>query len=217
MTTETDTGKRAGNDTAPGELTLTGKANDMAAIIAAAAVAAGKDNGRPVLAAIELSATDTGAMAVATDSYRLAVVESGRVISGTGSALLPAKELGAAVTGMTKALGKAASTTATAILTVAGNGWTLDYPGATVTGYTVQGTYPAWRELIPQDLAISTEPAKWNTLFLADMAKILKAIGGDTKTGGATLVSSHPTRPSLWEIISGDGVAVRYLLMPLRG
>ena len=178
--------------------------------LASAAAFAGKDKNRPLLTAVMLERDGENVRAIATDSYGLITIERGAVsIAGDGeSVLLSAVDLASAVK-----LVKGNEVT----LRAAGDGRSYEVVTSGLVRGTVEvieGTYPAYRQLIPgyrgigENEKIGLDPAL--------LVKLTKVAPFSTKMGGesARLVSlSDSTRPIMFE--SRDGLT-RALFMPVR-
>ena len=178
--------------------------------LASAAAFAGKDKNRPLLTAVMLERDGVNVRAIATDSYGLITIERGAVsIAGDGeSVLLSAVDLASAAK-----LVKGNEVT----LRAAGDGRSYELVILGLVRGTVEvieGTYPAYRQLIPgyrgigENEKIGLDPAL--------LVKLTKVAPFSTKMGGesARLVSlSDSTRPIMFE--SRDGLT-RALFMPVR-
>lgn len=178
--------------------------------LASAAAFAGKDKNRPLLTAVMLERDGENVRAIATDSYGLITIERGAVsIAGDGeSVLLSAVDLASAAK-----LVKGNEVT----LRAAGDGRSYELVILGLVRGTVEvieGTYPAYRQLIPgyrgigENEKIGLDPAL--------LVKLTKVAPFSTKMGGesARLVSlSDSTRPIMFE--SRDGLT-RALFMPVR-
>ena len=178
--------------------------------LASAAAFAGKDKNRPLLTAVMLERDGENVRAIATDSYGLITIERGAVsIAGDGeSVLLSAVDLASAAK-----LVKGNEVT----LRAAGDGRSYELVILGLVRGTVEvieGTYPAYRQLIPgyrgigENEKIGLDPAL--------LVKLTKVAPFSTKMGGesARLVAlSDSTRPIMFE--SRDGLT-RALFMPVR-
>lgn len=117
---------------------------DLAAAITQVARAASSDDARPILTGVLVDATPEKATLVATDSYRLAV----RELPWTGPKeetrrVIPAKAF-------TEAARMASEGTAT--ITLSDTQAAFDIGGRLLTSRLIEGEFPNWRGLIPDDL-----------------------------------------------------------------
>jgi DNA polymerase-3 subunit beta len=142
-------------------------AGDLVGAITAAAIAASKDEARPVLTGVLLELGETCRL-VSTDSYRLHVIET----AGSGSlrAIVPARALVA----VAKVLGRKAS----GKVAVAGGEDCSDIrfslpDGTELRSRVIEGEYPNWAQLVPEagagDVVMRYE--------LAELEAALKAAG----------------------------------------
>lgn len=185
--------------------------------LAAATVAAGKDDTLPTLTGVRVEWELGMVRTVATDRYRLAVIEYAHEDTGCateGAVLVPAKELAAYV----KALPKTGRRSGgwEKVVIVPGDRevtFTCDTADGTVsrTIRTLEGEYPKWAPLVPDaDRVTAVEGISCNPAYLADVAKMPLV-----KNGPVSATFTGEGRPMLWTG-EGDAVSWRYLLMPVR-
>lgn len=105
-----------------------------------AAIAASKDDNRPILTGVLVESSDGSIRMAATDSYRVSCVEAGVEGAGEFRAVFPAAFL-------LGASGLKASGDVT--LSVGENQVRIECDGATLVSRTIEGTYPAWERLFP--------------------------------------------------------------------
>ena len=189
-----------------------------------AAVAASKDAYVPTLTGVLLEWHGTGMRAVATDKYRLAVIDywhrDGEWPEGaSGSALVPAKELVAYVKGLPKP--RVRDRYQPSVVITPGEGevtFTCVHDGGELsrTIRTLDGQYPAWQPLFPKayapldEMGISMSPK-----YLADIDKLPEV--GQQRTGVQVRFTGEH-RPMVWSAgdEERDAITWRYLLMPIR-
>jgi len=185
--------------------------------LTAATVAADKDDTLPTLTGVRVEWSKGLVRFIATDRYRLAVIEYAHEDTGCeseGAVLVPAKELAAYV----KALPKTGRRSGgwERVVMVPGEGevtFTCDTADGTVsrTIKTLDGEYPKYAPLIPgEDRFTATESISCNPVFLADVAKL-----PSVKNGPVSVTFTGEGRPMLWTG-KGDVVSWQYLLMPVR-
>jgi DNA polymerase III sliding clamp (beta) subunit (PCNA family) len=185
--------------------------------LTAATVAAGKDDTLPTLTGVRVEWSKGLVRFIATDRYRLAVIEYAHEDTGCeseGAVLVPAKELAAYV----KALPKTGRRSGgwERVIMVPGDGevtFTCDTADGTVsrTIRTLDGEYPKYAPLIPgEDRFTATDSISCNPVFLADLSKL-----PNVKNGPVSVTFTGEGRPMLWTG-KGDVVSWQYLLMPVR-
>ena len=189
--------------------------------LAAATVAAGKDDTLPTLTGVRLEWEQGRVTAATTDRYRLAVIEyafpEGEGCTVEGAALVPAKELAAYVKGLPKGTARGGAVSRDMVVMVPGDGevtFTCDTPDGTVsrTIRTLDGEFPKYRTLIPgEDKLAPVGDISCNPGYLADVAKMPARVKHDP----VTVTFSGDNKPMLW---TGEGVCTSwtYLLMPIR-
>jgi DNA polymerase-3 subunit beta len=186
--------------------------------LACAAVAAGKDDTLPTLTGVRLEWGPGYLRAVATDRYRLAIIEHHAEETGSaveGSALVPAKEFVAYV----KTLPKPTRYGLPAVVMVKpGDGevtFTCTSPDGEVTRTirTLVGEFPRYDKLVPTEFgALPAEGIAMNPQYVADVAKM--PVGKNTPV---RVQFTAPNRPMVWRAGSKDeGLTWKYLLMPTR-
>lgn len=107
--------------------------------------AASRDDARPILTGVHLSAEAEGLRLVATDSYRLALrdLPGTSLPTGGGEVLVPARALGE----LTRVLGGAPTVT----LRLGGDQATFDVGKVRVTTRLIEGEFPNYRQLLPSN------------------------------------------------------------------
>ena len=234
-------------------------AGDLAQALGMVVPAASTDLGRAVLTGVLWSLHGETLRLVATDSYRLAVVET--VVKegpGVGERIVPARALGA----LARILGRTAPDALVGV-TMGEHQIVLEAGSTRIVARLVEGTYPDWRRLIPEAapnelvvgrttlrsaldrvglLAKATIPVRLDlgeTLAVSArasgvgeateamdvvrydgepmsvgfnpgfLAAALDALNGDE----VRLAFVDPGRPV---VVTGEGAAVTYLVMPVR-
>jgi DNA polymerase III subunit beta len=194
--------------------------------LALAAVAAGKDDTLPTITGVFMEWNEHGLRAVATDRYRLAVVEYHPwntpdnvrwPCTVEGSALVPAKELTAYVKTLPKP--RVRDRWEPTVVIAPGEGditFTCVHDGGELsrTIRTLDGAFPKYRSLMPDTFTggdgdgICMDPK-----YLSDLAKM-----PDTGKAGARLRQNEANRPMMWDAgePDRDRITWRYLLMPIR-
>lgn len=193
--------------------------------LALSAVAAGKDDTLPTLTGVLMEWDRDGLRAVATDRYRLAVIDyhpgnvtdSGWNVGADGSALVPAKELTAYV----KTLPKPRVRDRHEPVVVIAPGereitFTCVHDGGELsrTIRTLDGAFPKYRSLLPDTFTGGDEAGIcMDPKYLADVSKM-----PDTGKAGARLRQNEANRPMMWDggDPDRDRITWRYLLMPIR-
>jgi len=171
------------------------------------------DTSRALLTAIRVELSVTGIVLVATDSYRLGKVEL-RGCCVPGDVLLPlslVKSLCKSFTRSTVAkwndsetlsLSWSGETPETAVVTVSA-------AGVTLTDRPEIGTYPDYRQLMPET---QFGRAQFNASYLATVGKIADEVGAQF----VVCDSIDHSKPAQFTITTADDDTVTYLLMPVR-
>lgn len=192
--------------------------------LATAAVAAGKDDYLPTLTGVLLEWHGTGMRAVATDRFRLAVIDywdrSGEWPTGQfHKALVPAKELSAYVKGLPRPR-RGQRTPDMAVITP-GEGevtFTCVHDGGELsrTIRTLDGEFPKYQGLTPDTFAdLPADGIAMSARYLADIDK-LPEVG--QAQAGVRVQFTGPNKPMLWCAgdAEKDAITWTYLLMPMR-
>lgn len=190
-----------------------------------AGVAAGKDDTLPTLTGVFMEWDRHGLRAVATDRFRLAVIDyhagnvadSGWNVGEGGSALVPAKDLTAYV----KTLPKPRVRDRHEPVVVIAPGeheitFTCVHDGGELsrTIRTLAGDFPKYRSLMPDTFTGGDEDGIcMDPKYLADLSKM-----PDAGKAGVRLRQNEATRPMMWDAgdPNVDRITWRYLLMPIR-
>jgi len=199
--------------------------NNDVRVLRAAALCASSDAGRPVIASVHLEGAtapgfDAPGVAVATDSYRMGW---GPLSFAPESCTLAAADLVRALKAWKapkRGTGSLDGDASGLVLDVEDDGrrFSVAYPaGDVVWGEVVEGTYPEWRKLVPVSWPAMVDQfgefvAAFNSSFLADLAKISKALELDAATVPVRVSVSDRSRPGLFAFAG----RFSYLLMPVR-
>jgi len=201
--------------------------NNDVRVLRAAALCASSDPERPVIASVHLEGAtapgfDAPGVAVATDSYRMGW---GPLSFAPGSCTLSAADLVRALKAWKapkRGTGSLDGDASGLVLDVEGEGsllrFSVAYPtGDVFWGNVVYGTYPDWRQLVPASWPAEVGQAgdylaAFNSSFLADLAKIAKALELDAATVPVRVSVSDRNRPGLFAFAG----RFSYLLMPVR-
>lgn len=186
--------------------------------LACAAVAAGKDDTLPTLTGVRLEWGPGYLRAVATDRYRLAIVEHTGEDTGAaveGHALVPAKEFVAYV----KTLPKPARYGLPAVVMVKPGEGEVTFTCTTADGEvtrtirTLDGEFPKYDRLVPTEFdALPAEGIAMNPQYVADVAKMPNGKGVPVR-----VQFTAPNRPMVWwGGVPGSDMHWKYLLMPVR-
>jgi DNA polymerase-3 subunit beta len=102
-------------------------------------------------------------------------------------------------------------------LTIGDDGKLLfEHAGESYGGARVDGTFPDYRRVVPQDL--DGKPAQYNPAYLADFAKARVELGAEpTKKGGASpVVHYNGGSPAVVDFAYNTGFQAIGVIMPLR-
>ena len=132
-----------------------------------AAIAASKDDNRPILTGVLVESSDGSIRMAATDSYRVSCVEAAVEGAGEFRAVFPAAFLLGA-SGL-KAAGDVT-------LSVGENQVRIECDGATLVSRTIEGTYPAWERLFPADCGLRAKID--SSAFSGSLSRAAVAGGG---------------------------------------
>lgn len=192
--------------------------------LAAAVVATGTDDSVQALTGVRLEWGQEGVRAVATDRWRLVVIEwdgtaygvNGSMLDGVedGSALLPARELAAYVKGLPKPRKNDRQWTGVRMRPL---GYAVEFSCITPDGAalartipTMECDFPRWESLFPRELTGTDAAVGMNPAYVADVAKLPLE-----RNDSVRVEFNGPRGPMVWRGKS-DRVSWRYLLMPMR-
>jgi len=166
------------SDSRLGAFSFTVSKDDYADLVSAGEFAS-TDQARPLLTGVLFEIRGELVRAVATDSYRLCVIERGLDTDSPycgESALIPASLLSDALKGFTKSTGKKANYDVTVRVSREMVSISASHPDAPTvySGRVIDGTYPAYETLIPAREGIKECPAPvaFNPRFLASLVKV---------------------------------------------
>lgn len=189
--------------------------NELARIVGAVAMHAGKDHTRLALTAIKIDADGM----TATDSYSAATFTPITPISTGESMMIDAKELVTAITAGVKIFKRDA---AVAVIDTVGSQWRLTITGkataTTATGDLINIEYPKVK-IIMDNARNSGEypylPTGVNPSYLANLCDASVKFGG--KYGSPMVLKNwqDPTKPMLFETSCDIGTLTQ-ILMPQR-
>lgn len=200
----------------------------MRATISAKAVRAivpwaSKDLSRGIITSIKIDILPGAYRLVATDSYRLAVIEGKR--QGDGEASLTID--GSALADQLKASDDYLVIDTDAMTAFAGKrepSEPMNYleqhkedHRAIIKMREVDGHFPDWKQLIPgEQQTTTTETVSVNPGYLEDAGKLVKTIAGRMKVPLHICLQS-PTKPVLlWSDINHLQILARMVVMPVR-
>lgn len=190
-----------------------------------AAVAAGKDDMLPTLTGVFMEWDRDGLRTVATDRYRLAVIDyhagnvadSGWSVDADGSALVPAKELAAYVKTLPKPRARVRHEPSVVIAPGDGDiSFTCVHDGGELsrTIRTLAGDFPKYGLMMPDTFTGGDEDGIcMDPKYLSDLSRM-----PDAGKAGVRLRQNEATRPMMWDAGNPniDAISWRYLLMPIR-
>jgi len=176
-------------------------------------VAVSTEETRYYLNGINLEFTPDGVVMAATDGHRMIVLrqpygEHGA--TGAHASVIVPRDLVAKL----KVRHKVVEETT---LTIADDGkLTFEHAGEMFGGARVDGTFPDYRRVVPQDL--NGEAAQYNPTYLADFAKARVELGAEpTKKGGASpVVHYNGGSPAIVDFAYNTGFQAIGVIMPLR-
>jgi DNA polymerase-3 subunit beta len=174
-------------------------------------VAVSTEETRYYLNGINLEFTPDGVVMAATDGHRMIVLcqpygEHGAT-AAHASVIVP-RDLVAKLK-----INPRMKTLDTTDLTIGDDGrLTFEHAGEMFGGSRVDGTFPDYRRVVPQDL--DGKPAQYNPAYLADFAKARKELGGDRTT--SPLVRYNGESPAVVDFAWDTGFEAIGVIMPLR-
>lgn len=199
------------------------RATISAKAVRAIAPWASKDLSRRIITSIKIDILPGAYRLVATDSYRLAVIEGKR--QGDGEASLTID--GSALADQLKASDDYLVIDTETMTAYAGKrepSEPIDYleqhkedHRAIIKLREVEGRFPDWKKLIPDEQqTTTTETVSVNPGYLEDAGKLVKTIAGRMKVPLHICLQS-PTKPVLlWSDINHLQILARMVVMPVR-
>lgn len=241
--TMTDVGPAvAGESMADAGQGFTVPAVTLRAMLSAALVAASKDETLPAIASVRVQ-WDAGQLtAVATDRYRLVVVDWAPLatddvccpVPGAGSFLLARQDVERIIKALPARQGRAPLPIMARVSLAVddpagqwsgpGGTWTVTVvnfdSSATVSGQLLTAQFPKWESLVPSDDALAASAGvtsvSYNPDFLASIGKVASFVA--EKNVPVTFRWTEPHRPCVVSIgarVPGE-LSARFLLMPVR-
>jgi len=174
-------------------------------------VAVSTEETRYYLNGINLEFTPDNVIMAATDGHRMIVLRQPygehAATSAHASVIVP-RDLVAKLK-----INPRMKTLDTTDLTIGDDGrLTFEHAGESFGGSRIDGTFPDYRRVVPQDL--DGKPAQYNPAYLADFAKARKELGGDRTT--SPVVRYNGDSPAVVDFAYGTGFQAFGVIMPLR-
>jgi DNA polymerase-3 subunit beta len=172
-------------------------------------VAVSSEETRYYLNGINLEFTPDGVIMAATDGHRMIVLRQPYGEHGATAAhasVIVPRDLVAKLKVKHKTLDETT-------LTIADDGkLTFEHAGESFGGSRIDGTFPDYRRVVPQDL--DGKPAQYNPAYLADFAKARKELGADRTT--SPVVRYNGESPAVVDFAYGMGFQAIGVIMPIR-
>lgn len=190
--------------------------------LSSAAVAASTDKYAHVLGVVRLEFHGTGMRAVATDRYRLAIIDYWHrdgdwAYDGFAESMVPAKELTAYV----KTLPKAPKRGHEPVVVIRPEDGQVSFTCVTPDGEVsrtircVEGEFPNYRGIMPDTFTgLDGDGIRMNPAYMADVDK-LPCVNAQV---GVHMQCNGPTKALVWSHgdEETDRISWQYLLMPIR-
>ena len=176
-------------------------------------VAVSTEETRYYLNGINLEFTPDGVIMAATDGHRMIVLRQPygeHAATAAHASVIVPRDLVAKLKIKLKTLDETT-------LTIGDDGKLLfEHAGESFGGSRVDGTFPDYRRVVPQDL--DGKPAQYNPAYLADFAKARVELGAEpTKKGGASpVVRYNGESPAVGDFAYNTGFQAIGVIMPLR-
>jgi len=165
---------------------------------------------RYYLNGVNLEFTPDGVIMAATDGHRMIVLRQPygeHAATAAHASVIVPRDLVAKLK-VNKRDGDAMTT-----LTIGDDGrLTFEHAGESFGGSRIDGTFPDYRRIVPQDL--DGKPAQYNPAYLADFAKARKELGGDRTT--SPVVRYNGENPAVVDFAYGTGFQAVGVIMPIR-
>ena len=172
-------------------------------------VAVSTEETRYYLNGINLEFTPDGVVMAATDGHRMIVLRQPygeHAATAAHASVIVPRDLVAKL----KVRHKVVEETT---LTIADDGrLTFEHAGESYGGARVDGAFPDYRRVVPQDL--TGEAAQYDPIYLADFAKARKELGGDRTT--SPIVRYNGGSPAVVDFAWGTDFQAIGVLMPIR-
>lgn len=174
-------------------------------------VAVSTEETRYYLNGINLEFTPDGVVMAATDGHRMIVLRQPygeHAATAAHASVIVPRDLVAKLK-----INPRMKTLDTTTLTIGDDGrLTFEHAGESFGGARIDGTFPDYRRVVPQDL--DGKPAQYNPAYLADFAKARKELGGDRTT--SPIVRYNGGSPAVVDFAWGTGFQAIGVLMPIR-
>jgi DNA polymerase III sliding clamp (beta) subunit (PCNA family) len=177
-------------------------------------VAVSTEETRYYLNGINLEFTPDGVIMAATDGHRMIILrqpygEHGA--TGAHASVIVPRDLVAKLKIKLKTLDETT-------LTISDDGrLTFEHAGESFGGSRVDGAFPDYRRVVPQDL--DGKPAQYNPQYLADFAKARQELTGsklDKDGKGSPIVRYNGLNPAIVDFAWDTGFQAFGVIMPLR-
>jgi DNA polymerase III sliding clamp (beta) subunit (PCNA family) len=180
--------------------------DELANLISLTKFAASKKDGKPGLRTVRIEPSETGLVAVATDSYRLAVLKIDQAEPISTSFTLEADAL---IT-LDKAIPK--KTSQPIVISISDGNVSADWDGSTYRVATSDAPYPNWKTLIPSSYPETVENGiSLNGHFLASIKDFTPLLGDSSSR---VIIEQQDTKRPI--CISNPKRTAYVLLMPVR-
>ena len=177
-------------------------------------VAVSTEETRYYLNGINLEFTPDGVVMAATDGHRMIVLRQPygeHAATAAHASVIVPRDLVAKLKVKHKTLDETT-------LTIADDGkLTFEHAGESYGGSRVDGSFPDYRRVVPQDL--DGKPAQYNPAYLADFAKARQELTGnklDKDGKGSPLVRYNGLNPAVVDFAWGTDFQAFGVIMPLR-
>ena len=177
-------------------------------------VAVSTEETRYYLNGINLEFTPDGVVMAATDGHRMIVLRQPygeHAATGAHASVIVPRDLVAKLKVKLKTLDETT-------LTIGDDGrLTFEHAGESYGGARVDGTFPDYRRVVPQDL--DGKPAQYNPAYLADFAKARQELTGsklDKDGKGSPIVRYNGGSPAIVDFAWGTDFQAFGVIMPLR-
>ena len=174
-------------------------------------VAVSTEETRYYLNGINLEFTPDGVTMAATDGHRMIVLRQPygeHAATAAHASVIVPRDLVAKLK-----INPRMKTLDTTDLTIGDDGrLTFEHAGESFGGSRIDGAFPDYRRVVPQDL--DGKPAQYDPIYLADFAKARKELGGDRTT--SPIVRYNGGSPAVVDFAYGTGFQAIGVLMPIR-
>jgi DNA polymerase-3 subunit beta len=177
-------------------------------------VAVSTEETRYYLNGINLEFTPDGVVMAATDGHRMIVLRQPygeHAATGAHASVIVPRDLVAKLKIKLKTLDETT-------LTIGDDGrLTFEHAGESFGGSRVDGSFPDYRRVVPQEL--DGKPAQYNPAYLADFAKARQELTGsklDKDGKGSPIVRYNGENPAVVDFAWDTGFQAFGVIMPLR-